>query len=490
VGDGLPFCTEGQQTKALTSQNQLHTWTFMTNRFFAVTGMHRSGTSYVARIINVLGVDLGPEDAMLPAQKDNAKGFWENRQVFEVHNALLAHFGGEWDRPPLLEDGWEQSPDLGEVRERAVDVANSVYGGSAVAGWKDPRGSLLLPFWRTVVDISGTVLCLRHPAEVAASLKKRDDLDPEWSAYLWLRYTVAAYRSDPGHLLVLYDDQLRSLAGVVERLSGFLGLQRPDEQAMTSVREEFDPSLRHHYDVEVPKGPMMERAVALFELLSAETSPGTEQVIESVHESWVLANRLERSLEARMFQLWNEMRADYPDIEFPYARDHDALDGGPASFEARRPFSPSQELPAPAEARRLFGRIGTALADRLELAEQVAERGRLRERLAEIRAERDRLAGELSQQVTERDRLAGALANRVAESDRLRNEVTNRVAEGDRLRDEVAEWMGESSRLQIEAGNLQRQLAEMRASTSWRLTAPMRSVGDWLLQIASVRRRS
>lgn len=40
-----------------------------------VIGMHRSGTSLVTRILNLLGVDLGPaEQLMAPYAVDNPKG--------------------------------------------------------------------------------------------------------------------------------------------------------------------------------------------------------------------------------------------------------------------------------------------------------------------------------------------------------------------------------------------------------------------------------
>ena len=44
----------------------------------AVLGMHRSGTSAVARGLKALGVDLG-ENLMPPVEGNNEKGFWEDR---------------------------------------------------------------------------------------------------------------------------------------------------------------------------------------------------------------------------------------------------------------------------------------------------------------------------------------------------------------------------------------------------------------------------
>ncbi len=40
-----------------------------------VAGMHRSGTSMVARMLNLCGVHLGEQKELLPAASDNPEGF-------------------------------------------------------------------------------------------------------------------------------------------------------------------------------------------------------------------------------------------------------------------------------------------------------------------------------------------------------------------------------------------------------------------------------
>ena len=54
-----------------------------------VLGMHRSGTSAVTRVLNLLGAELG--DDLMPAGSDNPGGFWEYRGVVELHERLLAN---------------------------------------------------------------------------------------------------------------------------------------------------------------------------------------------------------------------------------------------------------------------------------------------------------------------------------------------------------------------------------------------------------------
>ena len=113
---------------------------------------------------------------------DNPAGYWENRAVKELDDELLAHLGGAWDQPPLLEPGWALDPGLDPFRERALeilgrDLARPSSGGGPM-GCKEPRLCLLHPFWRTVVAISHTVVVVRHPVEVVASLRRRNGMEP------------------------------------------------------------------------------------------------------------------------------------------------------------------------------------------------------------------------------------------------------------------------------------------------------------------------
>jgi len=44
-----------------------------------ILGMHRSGTSALARVVNLLGVDLGK--SFLPPDPANPSGYWEHVQM-------------------------------------------------------------------------------------------------------------------------------------------------------------------------------------------------------------------------------------------------------------------------------------------------------------------------------------------------------------------------------------------------------------------------
>ena len=58
-----------------------------------ILGMHRSGTSVVARLLNMMGAYFAPEGVSNGANEENPKGFWE-RQDVRALNDLVLHSAG------------------------------------------------------------------------------------------------------------------------------------------------------------------------------------------------------------------------------------------------------------------------------------------------------------------------------------------------------------------------------------------------------------
>ncbi len=107
-----------------------------------VLGMHRSGTSLVARVLNVLGVDLGPEEHLMRPSSANPAGHWESKPIQGINDEILSRFGGTWFRPPELVAGWERTPELAEPRKQARELIDADFSDSDLWGFKDPRNSL------------------------------------------------------------------------------------------------------------------------------------------------------------------------------------------------------------------------------------------------------------------------------------------------------------------------------------------------------------
>lgn len=144
-----------------------------------VLGMHRSGTSCVARMINGCGASLGVE--VIPANASNPLGHWEALEGLVINDLVLELSGGDWAHPPrrLTTDSylrWRMRGFLGRLHRQ----------GTAV--WKDPRTVLTFPLWKPMLRNYRIVAVFRHPMSVAKSLKTRDGLDLDRALQLWATY--------------------------------------------------------------------------------------------------------------------------------------------------------------------------------------------------------------------------------------------------------------------------------------------------------------
>jgi virginiamycin B lyase len=115
-------------------------------------------------------------------------------------------------------------------------ASSSTERSTARRRWKDSRAALLLPFWRAVVPRPRVVICVRNPAEVAASMMRRDAHVHTWEHWLrmWLRHTGDALARNEGseRLVIVYEDLLAAPEREARRLGAFLlGAEPTDEQA-------------------------------------------------------------------------------------------------------------------------------------------------------------------------------------------------------------------------------------------------------------------
>ena len=445
-----------------------------------VAGMHRSGTSAVTRILGILGCDL-PRNLVAP-HPSNERGFWESQDVVALDRDMLVSAGTkleDWraDEWRAFDPRWYDSPQVERFHDRAQAVLEDQFGDSRLFVIKDPRICRLLPFWiETLARFGARVLIvspIRNPLDVADSLEARDGIRRPIGCLMWLQHVLSAEADsrDLRRVFLRYERLLAEPQAVVDRLEEALGLTWP--RRMSDADEEIDAflssGLRHHRNAD-------------------ELVLGNPRVSAWLRATFEIVDR------------WacDEVReGDTAELD----RIKAALDGAMPAFDRAVGvgLTTTRELSAAREERdqrqRQVGELTEALADRDSYVERLtgnlaerdahaAERDACIEKLTGNLAERDAciegLTGNLTErdaQVAERDArlatLTGALSQRdarIAEREREIGVLTGARAEHDRYMNEI---LADRDR-RIE--ELNRTLAVIFNSRSWRLTRPLRGI--------------
>jgi hypothetical protein len=216
-----------------------------------VLGMHRSGTSALAGLLQDLGLDA-PID-LLPPTSDNPKGYFESTGISSENDRLLAVLGTSWRLENPLPRGWIDSQLTLNWQNALLGKLHESFRGVGFPIVKDPRFCVLLAglsSWlqAMVVDFS-FVLIVRHPLEVVQSLLARplDPIAKDLSLRLWIESVLSSERITRGmqRMVITADDLFESPACVQSELQSFIGLGS-SEQECKKLSSFVDPELRHH----------------------------------------------------------------------------------------------------------------------------------------------------------------------------------------------------------------------------------------------------
>lgn len=237
-------------------------------RALLVAGMHRSGTSSVTRVFNLLGVSLS--EALLPPSLGNELGHWESARAVDLHEDMLRSAGVSWDSVLGVDESWFGTPQAAEFVSATAEFVKSDFENATVFAVKDPRLALFIPTWRRALGELGVeplfVLPFRHPFEVARSLSNRQahfERPGMWpmrrGALLWLRYVLTAERATRGlpRSFVAFDSLLTDWEGQVDRISRQIGISwpKPKDLARAEIDEFLDRERKHENVAELGYEP-------------------------------------------------------------------------------------------------------------------------------------------------------------------------------------------------------------------------------------------
>lgn len=219
-----------------------------------VTGMGRSGTSALTRLLSLAGLGL-PQHLLQGGGADNPRGYWEPEVGLGINERFLKHHGSSWYDPSFrLQYGITPNAESStEFVETITDFLKTGFVDAPVVVLKEPRITAVLPYWIRATFGLGLepkfVQIYRHPDEVAASLLHRDGLPYPHSMALWIKYNLLAERETRGRqrTFVSYDSVLRDGPTAVDHILGALDISGTVNETTAAAMNQFlAPDLRHH----------------------------------------------------------------------------------------------------------------------------------------------------------------------------------------------------------------------------------------------------
>jgi len=241
-----------------------------------ITGMHRSGTSMVARLLNVCGLYLGEEKELIGPQPDNPEGFWENSQFVNLNTEILLKLGGDWDLPPEPEKGWERQPKFKSLSKKGSSLIQR-FEPHHFWGWKDPRSSLTAPFWNMLIKDLKFIISVRHPLEVAGSLQQRGYNSQSFSLNLWNIYNqqLLSGTRRQQRIITHYDSYFKDPKNELKRIFDFLNMDI-SEELLDRACDTIKNSLKHH-KIQSSSEKLPPKTIKLYKKLYLDAGPVYDQ---------------------------------------------------------------------------------------------------------------------------------------------------------------------------------------------------------------------
>ena len=437
------------------------------NKLIIVLGMHRSGTSVISRGLQVMGVELGNR-LMAPVPDVNAKGFWEDVDLNLLNIEMLHAIGSEWHNLRPI-----SAPDVENLREKgffqqAVDLIRLKVSDAPIFGFKDPRVSKLLPFWKEVLDHCHFdvryAIAIRHPLSVVKSLEKRDGLSRIKSYTLWLEHVVVSMAETAGskRVIVDYDNLMNDTEHELIRIADNLDLSVDPERLLCYKTQFIDETLRH--SIHDSK-----------DLLNDSSCPQTvREMYETLKQVAADTVRDDHLLQEMFYNWQSEFSRSVPLLELvdEFASKNESLAQNLMKHES----------------------LITDLVQDVDECE--SKLMSVDENIATLESENDALKLDM---VIYECRV-GELVNENAEKDRYIEEGNSVIADlkGDlaKMRKQITELNDETVRRGEWALGLDAQLKDARKyiesisnSNSWRITFPLREAGQWMRSPSSQARR-
>jgi hypothetical protein len=386
-----------------------------------VLGVGRSGTSLLARVLNLLGARL-PEQVLGPGH-GNPLGHWEPMRLLEINEEVLRTLGRSWHDPRPIPSSWFRSKAAYTFQERISTEIASCYGNAPLILIKEPRICRLAPLYLDALDVLGieplVILLIRHPAEAIQSIQERDGGDLETHEIRWLRHLVESEDASRAcaRVWISFEQLLTNWEATAQSIADGLAVVWPNalEKVAGQVQDILRPRHRHHRVTDDPA--------------SLHLSPLTIR-------AWQAAQRGLEGDETAARALLDDIRTTITEL--------DRLNLPQQEYTEKRLAEADERLTETGETIR-----------RLQAAETIH-----RDQIARVTAE----AAETARQLEERNR----------NCEQLNRELQGCAIQVSRLQDDLIKLQAEQSERINDGERLRRQIDSIHRSICWRITWPIR----------------
>lgn len=330
--------------------------------------MHRSGTSALARAVNLLGASLG-EALMAPQADDNPLGYWEHREVQRLQQDFLVAIDRSWDDPRSLPSETWARPEALDLVEGLAKELRSELGKSPFFALKDPRMCILGPIWARVQDRIGyeasAVAVLRHPRGVIDSLARRSEVPGMLSLWLWWQHNLGWMKMSRGlsRQLLVFEEMVADPDGAIDQIRSLDLPWWPEASARAAASIEStaprSSGVGRPPDIDAR---WWSESLAFYEALRSGPRTGIQLVDEALERSFEDRMRtLDAELEPLGFLIRSESRH-----RWALARSQKSI----AKLEARRQSSEDGRRTAVAKLQSIEGSGGYQALRRLQRIRQ------------------------------------------------------------------------------------------------------------------------
>lgn len=232
-----------------------------------ILGMHRSGTTMITKLLENIGLFVGTEKEI----NHEALFFWEiNNWIFDLHTAKpeLPH-NLQYTNPTtkiIIEEALQYFVQSSRKKKYLGNLSNQYNSIADVGfpfGWKDPKNTFTLNFWKSIFPNPKIIHVYRNPIDCISSYIERDLVmknqfewnwkkklkrdflltykfnynfrlyDLEQGYQLWKEYVTQALHlqeSNDAYYLLQYEQFLSNPEAELKKLSIFCDLDTNEEK--------------------------------------------------------------------------------------------------------------------------------------------------------------------------------------------------------------------------------------------------------------------